>query len=93
MQGRVVVIGRHQHQLAPAGRARLDRLAQQRGHDVDHRMIGRLTGARIALGRIANDAEGRLIGDDADPLDRVGVGQQCRLRASRLIRPSIAPAD
>ena len=86
--------------MLPEGRIaellrRLDRLAEERADDVDHRVVGALAGLRIALRRVADDAERRFVGHDLDGLDRVRVredagilldqGEKALERAGRLV--------
>ncbi len=52
-----VVAGRDRRRARAARRRHLEGLAHQRGHNVDHRVVGRLPRVRVALGRVANDAE------------------------------------
>ncbi len=47
----------------------LEGLAEDGGDNVDHGVVGRLTGRRGLLGRVSDDTEGRLIGNDVDVLD------------------------
>ena len=78
-----VVVG-SQHPLLPSffaigdtcldvGLTRAARLAsglgQQTRDDVHHRVVGRLSGGRVPLCRVSNDAKRRLVRLDDDPLD------------------------
>ena len=92
--GRLGVVGRHEHQRCqpslaiPAGlRACFERFAQQRGDDVDHRVVGALPRVRVALVRVADDAERRLVDRDPQRRQLLGIVEQLRIVGEQVDQP------
>mmetsp|Transcript_95273 Transcript_95273/g.246710 ORF Transcript_95273/g.246710 Transcript_95273/m.246710 type:complete len:242 (-) Transcript_95273:472-1197(-) len=79
VEGVLAVVVWGQHEVHPSGihgarhLARLQGLDQNARHNEGHGVVRGLPGLGVLLGRVANDAEGRLVCNDVDPLDGVGA--------------------